>query len=174
MLPHLFEILYQGKKNYVYIEVEWHLVLPSVVGRIMTAPLPYTQTQIQVIAPETCNCYFSRKKNLCKCDSIKDFEMRKLTWIMEEGPKWSHMYPSKREAERPSLLVLWLRICLPMQGTWVWSLVWVDSMCCGATKPMHHKYWSLHGLEPVLHNKGNHSTEKPRHCNWRVAPTRHN
>ena len=66
--------------------------------------------------------------------------MRKLTWITEEGPKCSHMYSFKREAERPSLLDQWLRICLPMQGTWVRSLVWVDSMCYGATKPMHHNY----------------------------------
>ena len=29
----------------------------------------------------------------------------------------------------------WLRICLPMQGTRVWALVWEDPTCCGATQP---------------------------------------
>ena len=37
-----------------------------------------------------------------------------------------------------SLVAQWIRLHLPMQGTWVRSLVWEDSMCCGATKPMHH------------------------------------
>ena len=32
-----------------------------------------------------------------------------------------------------SLVVLWVRICLPVQGTWVWSLVWEDYTCHGAT-----------------------------------------
>ena len=27
-------------------------------------------------------------------------------------------------------------------GDTVWSLVQEDSTCCGATKPMHHNYWS--------------------------------
>ena len=34
-----------------------------------------------------------------------------------------------------SLVVLWLRICLPMEGTWVWNPVWEDPTCFGATKP---------------------------------------
>ena len=39
-----------------------------------------------------------------------------------------------------SLVAQWLRICLPMQGTWVQALVWEDLTCCGATKPMRHNY----------------------------------
>jgi len=35
-----------------------------------------------------------------------------------------------------SLVVLWLRICLPMQETWVPSLVREDLTCRGATKPI--------------------------------------
>ncbi|KAJ8780720.1 hypothetical protein J1605_000763 [Eschrichtius robustus] len=38
------------------------------------------------------------------------------------------------------LVVQWLRICLPMQGTWVRALVWEDPTCHGATKPMQHNY----------------------------------
>ena len=50
-----------------------------------------------------------------------------------------------------SLVVQWLRICLPMQGTWVWSLVWEDPTCRGATKPVCHNYWAC-SLEPTSHN----------------------
>ena len=38
------------------------------------------------------------------------------------------------------LVAQWLRICLPMQGTRVPSLVWEDPTCCGATKPVRHNY----------------------------------
>ena len=39
-----------------------------------------------------------------------------------------------------SLVVQWLKICLPMQGTRVRDLVQEDSTCCGATKPVCHNY----------------------------------
>ena len=39
-----------------------------------------------------------------------------------------------------SLVVQWLRIHLPMQGTRVRSLIWEDPICRGATKPVSHSY----------------------------------
>ena len=39
-----------------------------------------------------------------------------------------------------SLVVQWLRICLPMQGTRVRALVWEDPTCHGATGPVSHNY----------------------------------
>ena len=33
-----------------------------------------------------------------------------------------------------------IRIYLPMQGTWVRSLVWEDSIYLGTTKPVYHNY----------------------------------
>ena len=39
-----------------------------------------------------------------------------------------------------SLVAQWLGIRLPMQGTWVRALVWEDSTCRGATKPVRHNY----------------------------------
>ena len=39
-----------------------------------------------------------------------------------------------------SVVAQWLRICLPMQGTWVRALVWEDLTCRGATGPMSHSY----------------------------------
>ena len=46
----------------------------------------------------------------------------------------------KKYLLRTSLVVQWWRIHLPVQGTWVWSLVWEDPTCYGATKPMCHDY----------------------------------
>ena len=43
-------------------------------------------------------------------------------------------------ANRASLVVQWLRICLLMQGTWVRALVWEDPTCRGATRPVSHNY----------------------------------
>ena len=67
--------------------------------------------------------------------------------------------------------IQWLRICLLMQGTWVWSLVLEDLTCHGATKSVGHKYWSLHALEPGLHSKRSRCDEKHHH--WRVVPDLH-
>ena len=46
-----------------------------------------------------------------------------------------------------SLVAQWLRICLPMQETRVWSLVREDITCHRATKHVCHSYWAC-GLEP--------------------------
>ena len=46
----------------------------------------------------------------------------------------------KKAKNRTSLVVQWLRICLPMQGTKVQSLVWEDPTCPGTTKPVSHSY----------------------------------
>ena len=50
-----------------------------------------------------------------------------------------------------SLVVQWLRICLPMQETQVQALVQEDPTCCRATKPVSHNY-SACTLEPTSHN----------------------
>ena len=41
---------------------------------------------------------------------------------------------------RTSLVVHWLRILLPMQGTQVRALVQEDPTCRGATNPVCHNY----------------------------------
>ena len=82
-----------------------------------------------------------------------------------------------------SLVVQWLRIRLPMQGTWVRALVQEDATCCRATKPVRHNYWACalepasHNywacvlllkpacLQPMLPNKRSHCNEKPVHHN---------
>ena len=50
--------------------------------------------------------------------------------------------PDSSKLFRTSLVVQWLRIHLPMQGTRVWALIREDPTCRGATKPVHHNFWS--------------------------------
>ena len=51
-----------------------------------------------------------------------------------------------------SLVVQCIRICLAVQGTWVWSLVQEDPTCLRATKSWHHSYGAstLQPAEPTL------------------------
>ena len=91
---------------------------------------------------------------------------------------------TKKDAYWASLVAQWLRIRLPMQGTWVWALVQEDPTCHRATKPVSHNYWAC-ALEPVTHNYWAHVTQllkpaclgpvlcnKRSHCNKK--PTHHN
>ena len=73
---------------------------------------------------------------------------------------------------RASLVAQWLRIHLPLQGTWVRTLVREDPTCSRATKPVRHNYWARvpqllkpARLEPVFRNKRSHLNEKPMHRN---------
>ena len=88
-----------------------------------------------------------------------------------------------------SLVVQSLRICLPMLGTQVWSLVWEDSMCHRAAKPtsrnywacaletQNHSYWAImlqllkfRHLDPELCNKRNHATKESLHSATKTQP----
>ena len=59
-----------------------------------------------------------------------------------------------------SLMVQWLRICLPMQGTWVRSLVQEDPTCRRATKPVHQNCRAC-ALEAVHRSRRSQPVEKP-------------
>ena len=47
---------------------------------------------------------------------------------------------SIKKTNRASLVAQWLRVCQPMQGTWVRALVWEDPTCRRATRPVSHNY----------------------------------
>ena len=47
---------------------------------------------------------------------------------------------SSRTDGGTSLMVQWLRIFLPVHGTWVQFLVGEDPTCCRATKPVCHNF----------------------------------
>ena len=79
------------------------------------------------------------------------------------------------------VVVQWLRIRLPTQGTQVWSLVQDDSADCETTTATNshavHQSYSVSTLEAMSHNpwacalqQEKHCKEKPTHHNYRVAP----
>ena len=88
-------------------------------------------------------------------------------WLYRASPSSAANWPSgdPRIGFWDFPVVQWTRIFLPMHGTRVQSLVWEDSTCFGATKPMSCNYWSLPALEPMLHNQRSQSSEKPTHRN---------
>ena len=65
-----------------------------------------------------------------------------------KGNKCERSTVSKEESGRTSLVVQWLRIRLPKQGTQVWSVVWKDRTRQGTTKPVRCSYWAC-SLEPA-------------------------
>ena len=50
---------------------------------------------------------------------------------------------------RTSLVVQWLSICLPTQGSQAQSLVWEDLICCRATEPVRYNYCALQQGKPL-------------------------
>ena len=62
------------------------------------------------------------------------------------GISFSPQYLSTRMQPWASLVVQWLRICLPMLGTRVRALVWEDPTCREATRPVSHNYWAANGI----------------------------
>ena len=65
-----------------------------------------------------------------------------------------------------SLVIQWLRICLPRRRVQVWSLVQADFTCQGATTPMCRTYWA-HALELVSSNYWSVQDLGPGLCNRR-------
>ena len=59
---------------------------------------------------------------------------------------------------KESLVAQWERICLPMQETWVPSLIWEDFTRRAATEPVSHDYWA-HAQEPRENLKLNLKSE---------------
>ena len=74
----------------------------------------------------------SEKKNPTECEKI-------LTNHVSDKELIPKIY---KELIRlgASLVAQWLRIHLPMQGTWVQALVWENPTRRRATKPMRHNY----------------------------------
>ena len=47
---------------------------------------------------------------------------------------------TRRKDRGASLVVQWLKVCLPMQGKWVRALVQEDPTCRRAAGPTSHNY----------------------------------
>ncbi|XP_066862985.1 uncharacterized protein [Kogia breviceps] len=85
--------------------------------------------------------------------------------------KKEQVNPSKKQTPGTSLVTQCLRICLPLQGTWVQALAREDPTCPRATKPACLKYGARMSqllrptlLEPLLHKRSRRNG-KPTHHN---------
>ena len=67
----------------------------------------------------------------------------------------------------------WIRICLPMQGTQVWSLIQEDPPCRGTAKPVCHNYWAQVPTACVLQQEKSLQWEACA-VRRRVGPARRN
>ena len=63
-----------------------------------------------------------------------------LTKYVQDLDKENYKTLMKEIKKGASLVAQWLRIRLPMQGTWVQALAQEDNTCCGTTKPACHNY----------------------------------
>ena len=87
-----------------------------------------------------------------------------LSYNLCDGSESLNYFFLRDNPRRTFLVVQWIEIHLPMQGTQVWSLMGEDSICPRAIKPMCHTYWAR-ALQPVLCNKRSYRNEKPTHLN---------
>ena len=84
-------------------------------------------------------------------------EIQKLAmWLL--NIRWIRKKNIKIGKKGTSLELQWLRTQLPMQETWVRSLVWGDPICPGAAKPLNHRHWA-HAPEQVSLNYGAHAPQ---------------
>ena len=71
----------------------------------------------------------------------KEFRIMIVKMIQDLGKRMEAKIEKMQEMfNRASLVVQWLRVCLPMQGTRVQARVWEDPTCHGATGPVSHNY----------------------------------
>ena len=90
-------------------------------------------------------------------------ELEERSWISRHMQYFQRLWPERDGGA--SLEVQWLRICLAIQGTWVWSLIQEDPPCCRATKLLRPAT-EAHTLRALLHNKRSQSNEEPKNHQW--------
>ena len=133
-----------------------------------------------------CNTLPNQQEMLVKPPSQLPFCLLAPFGRQPSSYLWTELDLTRKQPKKwqmwASLVAQWLRIRLPMQGTWVRALVREEPPCRRATKPVCHNYWACaleptshncwaHApqllkpkhLEPMLHNKRSHRSEKPVH-----------
>lgn len=93
-----------------------------------------------ILAPETCECYFTWRKSECHLMlqkmSFKDLEKRRVFWVIQVDPVCNHRCPCKREAEGDRRH--------PQRGGHVPTEAEIGEM-----RPQAQEAWSHQGLDEV-------------------------
>ena len=139
---------------------------------IRTKLLPSQHPSLNRMGISSCSFVFLKYLVHCTgqgCPSQLGWDLIPLR-VSVIWPKGKGLY---KQLNRASLVAQWLRICLPMQGTWVRALVWEDPTCRGATRPVTHNYWACASgaCAPQQERLQQWEARAPR---WRVAPACHN
>ena len=159
-------------------------ILRMTTGILLPLPLPNENQSInKLLCTKKEHIKISHMLNtIVENTSFYDKNSHFLICLLYEV-KFSHL-----KISRTSLVAQWLRICLPMQGTRVLSLVWEYPTCHGATKPMCHNYWacvpqllSPHATTTEARAPRAHAPQQEKPLQWearapqrRVAPAHRN
>ena len=129
---HLFQSHYQAQKD--------HMRHPSSEAREVQPSCSPKGGEVGILRGSISGfhtCFAPQQEKLCYCLVFSlIFETPVVSGIV------SNCLGGNSTWMAISLVVHWMGIHLPMQGTWVWSLVWEDSTWRGQLKPMCHNYWA--------------------------------
>ena len=136
---------------------------------LLNLEIPGTQMNL-VLSPHAAEKKCIKAREAIWCDKTNPTELYspglKCLVILDPQSR-SEIQKTASADQKPltgtSPVAQWLRICLPMQGTWVWSLVREDPTCWGATKHMP-QLLSLRSraCEPPLPNPAHPRARAPR------------
>ncbi|XP_054939417.1 transmembrane protein 222-like isoform X1 [Physeter macrocephalus] len=101
---------------------------------LLPPPPPPPLGMAEVEAPTAAET--DKKQFSCAGGGVMDVERSRFPYCVV----WTPIPVLTTPKSWTSLVAQWLRICLPVQGTQVRSLVLEDTTCRGATKPLRHNY----------------------------------
>ena len=113
-------------------------MIPKQITPVKITPLHSRPICTMILWISARGCHLGNSNSTCLTRSSLSF----LPSLLFPSMCLSPNNEMKSYTVRASLVAQWLKVCLPMQGTWVRALVWKDPTCRGATRPMSHNCWA--------------------------------
>ena len=103
----------------------------------LVPPMPWREEpgRLQSMGTQRVRHDLAAKQQQALCRFVSQTLRQTISWRSLWFFQNGEIFFYHKRKTRTSLVVQWLRICLPMQGTQVQQLVWEDSTCRGTTKP---------------------------------------